>query len=300
MLSSSSLSTSSSSSAHQNQNQNQNQNQAQLDFNNNNNNKHIEPHLNPQQFNSRSLNAFTAANSAEMSLSVKNAIKLLEAQKVPGNISQSTLAAINKSKRSTSTDNVISATNGSQQSLNGTNSSTNRLNSSNIPQKHVSKNSLFNGNDIKDLLDNLNIKEAEGEVNSGQGQMSRSKSLHRDASASSLYSDLIGGSSSRRKNLLNDLNNTTITSSNLNNFASVYNNSPYQEYHLNNGINSKYLDDSSSSSLTVNHPNVGNLMTTNGSSSGNLSPHVVPKPPPGNPQRNANLYPTARYLHLFY
>lgn len=218
------------------------------------------------------------------------------------------LLTFNKQKRSSSIDNVISAfTSTSQQLGNKIYSNNNNSNAHNKSEKtpafsnsrsinsKINNNLFLSGTDLKDLLEtfNINTNKLGGEANRSinpedSNHTNRSRSLHRDGSSiqnnSSYYLDI-----NNRRKLMNDSNVQKLKSNDLNSSSnfSGYNNNNNQsnlsnrnQYEIISQPNMKY-DDSNQNVLY----NSNDL---------NSSSHVVPKPPPGNPQRNTNLYPAAR------
>ena len=225
------------------------------------------------------------------------------------------LLLFNKQKRSSSIDNVISSFTSNSQPLTFSNAygtdhktSINRTGREN-PHTNKNNNLYFSGNDLKDLLDSFNIntsKLANSEARTIHPKLNdmdpavnntdnsnRSRSLHRDSNSSINYMD----KNNQRRKLLTDsaatnqkssANNLSNNNNNNSNYPSGYNQlMARNQYDL---INSqqKFLDDSNQSILFSNND-------LNSSSSS----HVVPKPPPGNPQRNTNLYPAARFYNFY-
>ena len=205
------------------------------------------------------------------------------------------LLSFNKQKRSSSIDNVISSFSSNSQpfssnkiySSNNTaakpetkQSSTSFSNgrSSTSNQSKMSNQNLYlSGTDLKDLLDSFNINTSKLTTVNGENSRddsmnpnsNRSRSLHRD---SSYYLDL----NNQRKKFLNESSSKlkqTPSSAGDQNYSSNFNNSSI--------VNSRNQFDESSQNVLYN------------SSDLNSSSHI-PKPPPGNPQRNTNLYPAAR------
>jgi len=228
------------------------------------------------------------------------------------------LLSFNKQKRSSSIDNVISSftSNSNQQFNQGKqngyligNNNTNSKNGSFSKNKEanasfsnprssskLSNNLFLTGTDLKDLLDSFNLNTSKLTGNGGvventrpnledsylsqqQGSTiaSRSRSLHRDGS--SYYMDING----QRKKLIGEssANNTHKLKSTPSSVA-AHDQSGYSAFNSSSVISqrSQYESDSNQNVLY-------------NSSDLNSSSHV-PKPPPGNPQRNTNLYPAAR------
>jgi hypothetical protein len=322
LLSCSSTSTSSTSSNHPN-----------IDYNNNNNSHH-----NHSQFQSRSLGAFqnslkhvntnNSANSQEINLSVKNVIKLLENNNNSTNTLQQQVSApsgsnyalisgngntggsltsslsFNKAKRSSSIDNVISSVNNSSaeaphpyvksspSSSRSKTSSTSNANSTPSAYINSSKNYILNDTDLSELLESLNSnKKKPSYENMLNVDLSnnRSRSLQRDNLNGSYLENIKQQQQQQqqmqqRKKQLSESKPT----SGLNNFSSAYNSqtsngNKYNEDNLSLIILNQSLNANNSSSNTLTSP----------------SSHVVPKPPPGNPQRTTNLYP-ARFGLIFF
>ena len=216
------------------------------------------------------------------------------------------LLSFNKQKRSSSIDNVISSLASSSQpfnkiySTNKTNETTNAATTTNNSNKSrpsnlkSSNSNLFlSGTDLKDLLESFNINTSKltsvndrssnnfDDSQQQQQHANRSRSLHRDSSNghnSSYYMDL-----NQRRKLLNDTSRTPSTNDNIHftsalNSASVISAHRPSQYEI---LNQQSQFDESSQNVLYN------------SSDLNSSSHV-PKPPPGNPHRNTNLYPAAR------
>ena len=223
--------------------------------------------------------------------------------------------SFNKQKRSSSIDNVISSfTSNSSQHFHGkpyfnsshvhestSNNSKNTLATKEASpsfanprnSSHLSTSNLFlTGTDLKDLLESFNINTSkltgnvdnvgnhtnrsnleESYMNSQGSMANRSRSLHRDGS--SYYVDVNG----QRKKLNGE------SSHKLKNVAPSPADQSYSAFNSSSILSqrSQYESDSNQNVLY-------------NSSDLNSSSHVVPKPPPGNPQRNTNLYPAARWL----
>ncbi len=228
-------------------------------------------------------------------------------QATPANTS---LLSFNKQKRSSSIDNVISSlASGSQPfnkiySTNKTNDTTNAPAAANNSSssttskprpnnlKSSNTNLFLSGTDLKDLLESFNINtskltSANDRANNlddshQQQHANRSRSLHRDSNNgpnSSYYMDL-----SQRRKLLNDTSRTTSNNNDNSHFTSAFNSASVISAHRQSQyeiLNQQSQFDESSQNVLYN------------SSDLNSSSHV-PKPPPGNPQRNTNLYPAAR------
>ncbi len=177
------------------------------------------------------------------------------------------------------------------------------------------KNLIFTGHNLKDLLDNFNLNNIKSNNNErpGLGDLNdfienpnnsaiRSRSLQREDINNSQYFDLnnlkaqqkhqhqqIQQQQQQMANRAKDVMNIGSTNG-LNNFSSAYNNSIFNA----NPLNSKNQYDLYFNSAKFIEESNGQQPISNQTI--NMSPsHVVPKPPPGNPQRNTNLYPAARY-----
>lgn len=230
----------------------------------------------------------------------------------------SPLLSFNKQKRSSSIDNVISSftANSTSQQFNHGKQNGYNLNGSNSKNGSYSKNNkeantsfsnprssskqsnnlYLTGTDLRDLLDSFNLSTSQltgnGVENSrskpddsymssqqqGNTIASRSRSLHRDGG--SYYMDING----QRKKLIGEssTNNSHKLKSSPSSVA-AHDQSGYSAFNSSSMISqrSQYESDSNQNVLY-------------NSSDLNSSSHVVPKPPPGNPQRNTNLYPAAR------
>ncbi len=155
---------------------------------------------------------------------------------------------------------------------------------------------FLTGTDLKDLLESFNINTSKltsvndrlnntlDDSQQQQQHTNRSRSLHRDnnnGSNNSYYMDF-----NQRRKLLNDTSRTTNNNNNENNhFTSAFSSASVISAHRPSQyeiLNNQSQFDESSQNVLYN------------SSDLNSSSHV-PKPPPGNPQRNTNLYPAARY-----
>ena len=324
LLSCSSTSTSSTSSNHPN-----------IDYNNNNNSHHNHSQFQSRSLGAfqnslKHVNTNNSNNSQEINLSVKNVIKLLEnnstntlQQQVSapsgsnyalisgnGNTGGSITSSLsfNKAKRSSSIDNVISSVNNSSaeaqshpyvksspSSSRSKTSSTSNANST--PSGYISsnKNYILNDTDLSELLESLNSNKKkpsyENMLNVDLSN-SRSRSLQRDNLNGSYLENIKQQQQQQqqqqqmqqRKKQLSESKPT----SGLNNFSSAYNTqtsngNKYNEDNLSLIILNQSLNANNSSSNTLTSP----------------SSHVVPKPPPGNPQRTTNLYPARFYLIFF-
>jgi hypothetical protein len=238
--------------------------------------------------------------------------------------------SFNKAKRSSSIDNVISANLNDVGSNASTNSSTNQYTSNskilpnssrnltitnnNNTQRNISSSSSpysnnknqLNQADLSELLEkfnltNLNKKKQEvsvrgsayssnsisnGEINSSS-LSNRSRSLQRDTIATLATNDDDDDFVENVDSNYLDINNLKksqakkkfIESAKTNNNYSAYNNAA-------NNVSNKYSDEIA---IILNQNSINGVNTLS-----QLQSHVVPKPPPGNPQRNTSLYP-ARY-----
>ena len=215
--------------------------------------------------------------------------------------SQPTLA-FNKSKRSSSIDNVISTQLGDSSTVSSVGVNQHASNSTKIlpnsTRQHNSKGQL-NQAELSEILEKFNLsglvstkKEATGRHAASYGDVSsvanRSRSLQRDTVTDddalsnhainnnvSSYMDP-SGLRQRKRQLIENTKSTIGSNRSENNNYSAYNNSGRCSP-------SKYTEEIA---IILNQ---NGLSGVNGLSQ--LQSHVVPKPPPGNPQRNTNLYP---------
>jgi hypothetical protein len=131
-----------------------------------------------------------------------------------------------------------------------------------------------------DLINKLGLNDQSSTgLISNAGSTPRSKSLQRDIINQTNYFDLSNLKQRKKQALQDSYNNNTNSqqSTIMNNFSSAYNN-PLREKSIENDLiySSSHSNDNSGDNTKSSQQNG----------------QVVPKPPPGNPQRNGSLYQT--------
>ena len=127
-----------------------------------------------------------------------------------------------------------------------------------------------------------------GEINSSS-LSNRSRSLQRDTKATLATNDddFVENADS---NYL-DINNLKKSQAKKQFIESAKTNNNYSAYNTANNVSNKYSDEIA---IILNQNSINGVNTLS-----QLQSHVVPKPPPGNPQRNTSLYP-ARYEQFYF